>query len=133
MEDEDYDPDIKDEFLRPASTRSKIVVNLKEPQFKRKKQFGRNDPIKYELDAYDKVRMQLFLADEKLYKQYEETIKELEEKPSLQPRKKQMPIYMDLPLLMAESIILILFFYIFFLIVQLALFNLVIIGILVVF
>jgi hypothetical protein len=88
MEDEDYDPDIKDEFLRPASTRSKIVVNLKEPQFKRKKQFGRNDPIKYELDAYDKVRMQLFLADEKLYKQYEETIKELEEKPSLQPRKK---------------------------------------------
>ena len=31
LEDEDYDPDIKDDILRPASTRSKIVVNLHEP------------------------------------------------------------------------------------------------------
>jgi hypothetical protein len=29
--DEDYDPDIRDDILKPASTRSKIVVNLKEP------------------------------------------------------------------------------------------------------
>ena len=28
--DEDYDPDIRDDILKPASTRSKIVVNLKE-------------------------------------------------------------------------------------------------------
>lgn len=31
LTDEDYDPDIKDDILRPASTRSKIVVNLDEP------------------------------------------------------------------------------------------------------
>lgn len=31
QEDEDHDAGIKDDILRPASTRSKIVVNLKEP------------------------------------------------------------------------------------------------------
>lgn len=30
--DEDYDPDIRDDILKPASTRSKIVVNLIEPK-----------------------------------------------------------------------------------------------------
>lgn len=30
-EDEDFDTGIKDDILRPASTRSKIVVNLREP------------------------------------------------------------------------------------------------------
>ena len=30
--DEDFDTGIKDDILRPASTRSKIVVNLREPQ-----------------------------------------------------------------------------------------------------
>lgn len=34
LEDEDYDSSLKDDILRPASTRSKIVVNLKEPQQK---------------------------------------------------------------------------------------------------
>lgn len=29
--DEDYDPDIRDDILKPASTRSKIVVNLVVP------------------------------------------------------------------------------------------------------
>lgn len=32
IDDEDYDPEMKDDILRPASTRSKIVVNLKESQ-----------------------------------------------------------------------------------------------------
>lgn len=30
LEDEDYDSSLKDDILRPASTRSKIVVNLRE-------------------------------------------------------------------------------------------------------
>ena len=34
LDDEDYDSSLKDDILRPASTRSKIVVNLKEPQQK---------------------------------------------------------------------------------------------------
>lgn len=34
LEDEDYDSSLKDDILRPASTRSKIVVNLKEPSSK---------------------------------------------------------------------------------------------------
>jgi|APSaa5957512535_1039671.scaffolds.fasta_scaffold133304_1 hypothetical protein len=32
LEDEDYDSSLKDDILRPASTRSKIVVNLEEPR-----------------------------------------------------------------------------------------------------
>ena len=73
IDDEDYDPEMKDDILRPASTRSKIVVNLKELDQKKKK-FGKNDEIKYELDPYDKVRMQLIYPDQKLYKAYMATI-----------------------------------------------------------
>jgi len=74
--DEDYDPDIRDDILKPASTRSKIVVNLKENKINGKKaEFKSTDPIEYELDPYDKVRMRLLKKDEKLYKAYEETIR----------------------------------------------------------
>lgn len=37
QEDEDHDAGIKDDILRPASTRSKIVVNLREPADGKKK------------------------------------------------------------------------------------------------
>ena len=59
--DEDYDPDIRDDILKPASTRSKIVVNLKEPKNAQgmKREFKADDKIVYELDPYDKVRMRL--------------------------------------------------------------------------
>ena len=53
IDEEDYDANIKDDILRPASTRSKIVVNLREAK----------EGISYELDKYDKVRMQLLLPD----------------------------------------------------------------------
>ena len=48
LDDEDYDSSLKDDILRPASTRSKIVVNLKEPQSDpssggRRKTFEKND------------------------------------------------------------------------------------------
>ena len=76
MEDEDYDPDIKDDILRPASTRSKIVVNLIEPKKDgQKREFTKDDPIEYELDPYDKVRMKLIFEEQKLYKRYQETIR----------------------------------------------------------
>jgi hypothetical protein len=70
---------MKDDILRPASTRSKIVVNLREPGDKggSKKTFGRDEKIEYILDIYDKVRMKLFLENEKLYKAYENTINQL--------------------------------------------------------
>ena len=74
QDDEDHDAGIKEDILRPASTRSKIVVNLKEPAStdgKRvKRQFSDKDKIEYELDKYDKVRMQLYKSGEKLYKCY---------------------------------------------------------------
>ena len=47
--DEFDDQSIKDDILKPASTRSKIVVNLND----------KNGQFKYELDPYDRVRMQL--------------------------------------------------------------------------
>jgi hypothetical protein len=46
QEDEDHDPGIKDDILRPSSTRSKIVVNLEEPKDihgKKKKEFSDTD------------------------------------------------------------------------------------------
>jgi hypothetical protein len=63
--------------LKPASTRSKIVVNLKEPinpNTNRKRAFKDSDNIEYILDPYDKVRMRLLEANEKLYKKYMEMI-----------------------------------------------------------
>lgn len=68
FKDEDYDDDqsVKDDILKPASTRSKIVVNLK------------MDPVTktydYELDPYDKVRMQLIFDNQALYNAYLTTI-----------------------------------------------------------
>ena len=65
FKNEDYDPNIKDDILKPASTRSKIVVNLKDVK---------DEALKYELDPYDRVRMRLIFADEMLFKAYEKTI-----------------------------------------------------------
>ena len=42
---------------------------------KAKKEFAKDDPIKYELDPYDKVRMKLIFEEQKLYKRYQETIR----------------------------------------------------------
>ena len=67
FKNEDYDPNIKDDILKPASTRSKIVVNLVD----KKDENGRDLPIRYELDPYDEVRMKLIHPDRKLYIQYE--------------------------------------------------------------
>ena len=78
--DEDYDPDIRDDILKPASTRSKIVVNLidpRNPTNNKKRAFKADDPIVYELDPYDKVRMRLLKKDELLFKKYEETIQQI--------------------------------------------------------
>ena len=134
-DDQDYDSTLKDDILRPASTRSKIVVNLREPADpKRKgKQFGKNDPVIYDLDQYDKVRMQLILPDQKLYRAYQKTIDELQGDIKLQPRKTQMPFIPSFFLFLVEYSFLAGFFYVFFLIIQLALFNLVILGIVIVF
>lgn len=134
QEDEDHDAGIKDDILRPASTRSKIVVNLREPtDGKRKRQFSDKCEIKYDLDRYDKVRMQLLVGGEKLYRAYEKTIHEIETKPHLQPRKRKMPCLQSSFYNLLEAIFLIVVFYVFLLIIQLALFNLVIVGIICVF
>ena len=77
--------------------------------------------------------MQLYKSGEKLYKCYLETIKELQTKPALQPRKRKMPFYMLVPARLIQFIVLFFFIYCFFLIIQLALFNLVIVGIILVF
>lgn len=63
---EDFDDQsIKDDILKPASTRSKIVVNLN----------LENGGYEYEIDPYDKVRMQLINDEEELWHAYEDTIK----------------------------------------------------------
>ena len=86
----------------------------------------------YELDPYDKVRMRLYLPDEKLYKAYNNTIEEIKRNINYQPLKLQMPWWQQWPLLVVEVFIMLLVIYIFLLIIQLALFNLVIMGIILV-
>ena len=49
---DDYEHDIQDDILKPASTRSKIVVNLKEYKDKngKRRPFTKDDPIEYQMD-----------------------------------------------------------------------------------
>ena len=120
--------------MKPASTRSKIVVNLKEPvnpTTNRKRAFRDNDKIEYKLDPYDKVRMRLLEADEKLYKKYKEMIKLIQENKKYQPKKRKVPICFKMIALLIEFFVMLILIYFFFLIVQLSLFNLVILGILI--
>ena len=78
-EDDDIGPDIRDDILKPASTRSKIVVNLVQPKDEhgKKRDFAPGDKIQYELDPYDKVRMRLLKPNEDLYKSYLKTIEQI--------------------------------------------------------
>ena len=88
--EEDIDPDIRDDILKPASTRSKIVVNLREMKDEttgKKRPFKSSDPIIYDLDPYDKVRMRLLKEDEALYKAYLQTKKDIETNLKFQPKK----------------------------------------------
>ena len=133
----DIDPEIRAEILKPSSTRSKIVVTLKVPKDETTGKIRRvwtdNDKVEYVLDPYDKIRMRLLKEKEELYKAYEKTIHELETRKELQPFRRDVPILLKWPLILFEAIFLIVLAYAFFLIIQLALFNLVILGILVVF
>lgn len=81
------------------------------------------------MDPYDKVRMRLLKDDEKLYKAYQKTIEKLCNDPNLQPKKIEVPCYFKWPIIMFEVLFLLALVYIFFLVIQLALFNLVILGI----
>lgn len=128
---DDYEHDIQDDILKPASTRSKIVVNLKEYKDKngKRRPFTKDDPIEYQMDPYDKVRMRLLRDNEELYKAYLKTIDKLCTDSSLQPKKIEVPCYFKWPLILMEWIFIIFLLYIFFLVIQLALFNLVILGI----
>ena len=119
LEDEDYDSSLKDDILRPASTRSKIVVNLREEA---KGTGGRKNnrqlqEIKYDLDPYDKVRMQLIFEDKKLYTAYCATKDALETNIKYQPRKRTCPCYLNLIMIILECFIMLLVIYLFFLII----------------
>ena len=66
------DNELRDDILKPASTRSKIVVNLIEPRDDNGqiRAFRSTDEVNYELDAYDKVRMRLLRSNEAFYTAY---------------------------------------------------------------
>lgn len=132
---DDYEHDIQDDILKPASTRSKIVVNLREYKDKngKRRPFTKDDEIVYEMDPYDKVRMRLLRDDEELYKKYLKTIEQLSSNPNLQPKKIEVPCCYKWPIIFFEGFVLLVLVYVFFLIIQLALFNLVILGIIFVF
>ena len=132
---DDYEHDIQDDILKPASTRSKIVVNLREYKDKngKRRPFTKDDAIEYQMDPYDKVRMRLLRDNEELYKAYLKTIDRLCTDHSLQPKKIEVPCYFKWPIILFETVFLLALVYIFFLVIQLALFNLVILGIIFVF
>ena len=75
----------------------------------------------------------MIFEDKKLYNAYMVTKEALESKIKLQPRKRTCPCYLNLIMILFECILMLLVCYVFFLIIQLALFNLVILGILFVF
>ena len=77
--------------------------------------------------------MQLIFEDKKLFHAYEHTRQELERNIKYQPRKRTCPCYLNLIMCFVELILMLIVIYVFFLIIQLALFNLVILGILFVF
>lgn len=119
LEDEDYDSSLKDDILRPASTRSKIVVNLREENNGAggRKKNRQLDKIIYDLDPYDKVRMQLIFEDKKLYNAYMVTKEKLETDIKLQPRKRTCPFCLNLFMIIIEIAIIIFVLYVFFLII----------------
>jgi hypothetical protein len=49
----------REDILKPASTRSRIVVELENPKGEgdKPRDFIANDPIIYKIDPYDEVRM----------------------------------------------------------------------------
>jgi hypothetical protein len=49
----------REDILKPASTRSRIVVELENPKGDGEKlrDFTASDPINYKIDPYDEVRM----------------------------------------------------------------------------
>ena len=73
--------------------------------------------IVYDLDPYDRVRMQLIFEDKKLYTAYMNTKSALEDNIKFQPRKRTMPFYLDCPIMLGELIIMLTIIYIFFLII----------------
>ena len=88
------DNELRDDILKPASTRSKIVVNLIEPRDPMNKgqirAFYSTDEVNYELDPYDKVRMRLLRSNEEFYKAYQAMTDEIRRNPQLQPKKKRV-------------------------------------------
>ena len=83
LDDEEYENQIKEDILRPASTRSKVVVNLREPPGQKKgkkkvKQLPRSHVVIYDIDPYDAVRMKLLLPNQALWNAYVQTITDIE-------------------------------------------------------
>ena len=71
--------------------------------------------------------------DKRLWKAYHKTVSDIESSLDLQPRKRTMPLWLLIPIELIKWAVMLLFIYMFFLVIQLALFNLVIVGIIVVF
>ena len=124
---------MREDILKPASTRSKIVVSLKEPKDANGKTraFLSSDEIIYELDPYDKVRMRLLVENEKFYKAYERTIEQVRENINYQPMKRRVNCCLQIFYYAIQYILLLICIYFALLVIQLSLFNLVIMGILI--
>lgn len=109
------DNELRDDILKPASTRSKIVVNLIEPRDNdgRIRAYRSSDEVNYELDPYDKVRMRLLKPDEAFYQAYLKTIQEIQRNPQLQPKKKRVNCCLALFYFLVQYIVLAALVYLF--------------------
>jgi len=109
---------------------TEIDNTLLKGQNSRKK--AKNAPleeIRYDVDDYDKVRMQLLFENELFYRNFKETKKELENNIKYQPRKREMPCCYNFGILMLELVIIALVVYGFLLLTMLCMLNYILIGV----
>ena len=108
------------------------MVDLVAPKADENSNKEKYDKIEYKIDEYDKVRMRLFREKEELWKKYEITKNYLEENSHIHPKKRTMPCCRKGCLIILFTVLFLATIYLFLFLVQLALFNLVIVSIFVV-
>jgi hypothetical protein len=112
----------------PGSTPSKIIVSMidyKDGSFKATS----NKDFKYKIDIFDKLRLRLLEDDDKMWNRFKKMMDTIEKNKKYHPWRRSVPCLLSLIIgLILFSVVMVILYFL-LLVIQLALFNLVIIGI----